>query len=303
MLTTSYQDITMDTVDLANNTNVLERDATNTNRINIKETGYYSIYYSVPCRPTPSVTDIMTRVLKNNITELPGSYVLQNLYQNETHSQDREFFAYFTAGDYISLQARSGIVTVTTFAGHLFSVIKLDGVKGDTGSPGSGSTINVYNSGVNVSGSPFQILNFSGVTSSSSGISNAVDITNIYGSYFSQTSSEGESSTTSNTYQQKLRLTVSGLVAGTYRLGWYAETRCNSTNSDFEFRIQQDDSTVLAETNIESQDATTYLPQSGFVYVSLSAATTYNFDLDYSSETSGVTTYIRRARLEFWRVS
>jgi len=124
----------------------------------------------------------------------------------------------------------------------------------------------------------------------------------VFGTYFSQSSSDGESTTTSTTWQQKLRHTVSGLIDGTYRLAWYSEIRCSTTNSDVQFRIQQNDVTDLALVNIEPQDATSYFPNSGFIYLRLSPATTYNFDMDYSNETAGNTVYIRRARFEFWRV-
>jgi len=164
--------------------------------------------------------------------------------------------------------------------------------------------INVQDEGSNVTNTPHTTLNFVGspvtVTDGGSGVAT---ITMIFGQFFSQSSSDAESTTTSATYQQKLRHTVSGLVAGTYRLGWYAEGRINSTSADFEFRIQQDDTTTLAEINNESQDAASYKSYSGFVYLTLSASTTYNFDMDYASEAAGTTAYIRRARFDFWRVS
>jgi len=298
----TYTNITLDIVDIASDVTILNRDATLTERINIYQTGYYCISYAVSIQADAGTDTFYFRAYKNNTTVIPGSTRLTS-EDDEINALEGICYAYLTAGDYVTFQCMASGGTNVLQIESTFVVERSSGVMGQIGPPGSGSTITVYNNGLNVSGSPFQILNFSGVSASSSGISNAVDITNIYGSHFSQTSSDVQSTTTSNTYQQKLRLTVSGLVNGTYRLAWYAETSSSSGGSDIRLRVQQNDVTDLAITNIELQDATTYLPQSGFVYVSLSSATTYNFDLDYSSEISSVTTYIRRARLEFWRVS
>lgn len=164
--------------------------------------------------------------------------------------------------------------------------------------------INVQDEGSNVTNTPHTTLNFVGspvtVTDGGSGVAT---VTMIFGQFFSESSDDSTSTTTSSTYQQKLRHTVSGLVAGKYRLGYSAEGRINSTSSDFEFRIQQNDTTTLAEINNESQDAASYKMYSGFVYVTLAAGTTYDFDMDYASESAGTTSYIRNARFEFWRVA
>jgi len=164
--------------------------------------------------------------------------------------------------------------------------------------------INVQDEGSNVTNTPHTTLNFVGspvtVTDGGSGVAT---VTMIFGQFFSQSSDDSESTTTSTTFQQKLRHTVSGLVAGTYRLSWYSEIRNNSTNNDVIFRVQQNDTTDLANVNIEAQDASSYFPNSGFVYLTLAASTTYNFDMDYRSEGGGTTAYIRSARFEFWRVA
>ena len=149
----------------------------------------------------------------------------------------------------------------------------------------------------------FNTLNFKylNVTNEGGGVASVAHEV-VFGTYSAFGSSAGESTTTSNAYQQKLRTTVSGLATGTYRLGWYCEYRCSSISDDIFIRVQQNDVTTLTETNIEVKDNTNYIPHSGFIYLSLSASTTYNFDMDYRNETAGITAYIRNARFEFWRI-
>ena len=125
----------------------------------------------------------------------------------------------------------------------------------------------------------------------------------IFGARYDTTSSDNESSTTSTSWVQKLRLTISDISTGNYRVGWYAEIRSNSTSSDAQFRVQGNDSVDLCNVNIEPQDGTSYFPVSGFIVAALSDAASYYVDIDYSSENAAATAYIRRARLEFWRVS
>lgn len=116
-------------------------------------------------------------------------------------------------------------------------------------------------------------------------------------------SSDSESSTTSATYQQKLRLTTPSLLAGTYRIGWYAEVMQSSTTDDVFCRVQIDDATDAMEINIEIKDNTNYVPISGFYYATFGSAAVHDIDMDYRAESSPTTTsYIRRARLEIERV-
>lgn len=126
----------------------------------------------------------------------------------------------------------------------------------------------------------------------------------IFGSEFQQASSDTQSTTTSTTFQQKLRLTTGTLPSGTYRIAWYYEYHISSTTYDFEGRVQIGDSTTIHEIREEAQDAGTdqWEPCGGFYYHTGSGV--LNIDLDYCrSSASGGTAYIRKARLEIWRVS
>jgi hypothetical protein len=129
-----------------------------------------------------------------------------------------------------------------------------------------------------------------------------VGVTPVFGNNFQSVSSDSESTTTSVSYQQKLRLTTPSLPAGNYRLNWYCEYRQSSISDDIFIRVEQDDTTSLAEMNAEVKDNVNYFPNSGFAVVALTAGI-HTFDMDYRSETAGTTSYIRRSRIAIERVS
>lgn len=121
-----------------------------------------------------------------------------------------------------------------------------------------------------------------------------------FGSNFQQASNNVESSTTSSTFQQKLRMTTPSLPSGTYRIGYSIEGRCNSTNTALLLRVQIN-GTSIGEARVESQDANNYDDYSGFYYYTGSGV--LDIDFDYCSSSAGTTSFTRRARLEIWRVS
>ena len=126
----------------------------------------------------------------------------------------------------------------------------------------------------------------------------------VFGSEFSEGSSDGESSTTNTSFQQKLRLTTGSLPSGKYRVGWSYEWSFSSTSYDFKAQVQINDSTTIAEHQEEPQDSGSdqWHKAGGFYYHTGSGV--LNIDIDYCrSSSSGGTAYIRRARLEIWRVS
>jgi hypothetical protein len=121
---------------------------------------------------------------------------------------------------------------------------------------------------------------------------------------FQETSNDGESSTTSSTWQQKLRLTTGSVPAGKYRIGWYLEGSGDDANIRFEYRVQIDDTTTIMEWHPgfpKKYSSGEWQVNGGHYYATLSAAS-HDIDLDYRNN-DGNTTYIRRARLEIWRVS
>lgn len=307
-LSTSWQDVPFQNAQYQNRTDILQRDPSNTDRILIKETGTYLISCNLPVY-CPAVERVDVRVRKNDNTVISGSETYLN--DSATQQVTNTFAATLSGGEFITVQALGQNTSEYIGIGSTFTVMRAkgpkgaDGVNGATGAkgdPGSGSNIVVKDNGVTISGSPTATINFIGHTIDAS-VSGTATVNNLFGSYYSSASNDTEDSTTNTAFKQWVRLTTSGLAIGTYRVGWYAELRENDITYDVRMQIQQNDAVVLSTINIEPKDVSNYFPASGFVYVTLTSGTTYNFDLDYSSENAGATAYIRRARLEFWRVS
>jgi uncharacterized membrane protein YgcG len=136
-------------------------------------------------------------------------------------------------------------------------------------------------------------------TSGSSGSSGTSGSTPVFGTYFQSISSENESSTTSSSYQQKVRLTTSNLPKGIYRIGFYFETRQSNASDAVEVRIQENDTYTIANVEQEPDDYRDIFSYGGFIYRKLEGIN--YIDIDWRQQ-RGSTAYIRRARLEIWRV-
>jgi hypothetical protein len=121
--------------------------------------------------------------------------------------------------------------------------------------------------------------------------------------------SESQSSTTSTTFQQKVRLTTTSLSAGNYMLMWYAEGRNVDVADAIEMRIQEDDTSTHGQVRFYSGDAgfggtnwlDDYQPFSGHIVLA-NFSGSHDFDIDYRS-ISGGTAEIRRARITIWRIN
>lgn len=125
----------------------------------------------------------------------------------------------------------------------------------------------------------------------------------IFGSEYQTAESAAVSSTTSETFQQKLRLTTSSLTGGTYRVGWYYNWNHSDNKSSFASRVQIDDATTI-HNHLEEphEDAPEQLQTvCGFYHGALSSGV-HTIDIDYRTTDNGKTTSISNARIEFWRV-
>jgi hypothetical protein len=126
----------------------------------------------------------------------------------------------------------------------------------------------------------------------------------VFGSEFQEESSESESSTTSTSWQNMLDMDTPSLPSGLYRIGWYAEVRHSSTSGSVRARVELDGDSVtpyLGYIEIEPQDTDNWYTFSGFGYLTLDG--THDIDMDYSRVGASGTSYIRKARLEIWRIS
>jgi hypothetical protein len=122
-----------------------------------------------------------------------------------------------------------------------------------------------------------------------------------FGTYYQSTENETEASTNSTTPQTRLTLSPTGLPSGTYRVGWFFNWSLSSSSYDFRGRVTVN-GVQNAYMSQEPKDPGTdqNVPASGFFPIALSGNPTIL--LQYWVENSGVTGYIRNARLEFWRI-
>ncbi len=112
--------------------------------------------------------------------------------------------------------------------------------------------------------------------------------------------SDGESSTSSTSYQQKLKLTTGSLPAGDYLIQWSAEIKSGSFYGVIvNYRVQADDSMTLSEGIIESPVG--YSPAAGLSRVTLTAGV-HEIDIDWNTSNASYAGFIRRARLMLWKL-
>ena len=216
------------------------------------------------------------------------------------------------ADDRLKVQAKrdNGTATLDLLAEGssltIFSTIGSKGADGADGAPGAGSSITLKKQFTTVSGNPFSILNFTGdavrkVEDEGSGQAE-VWIDPIFGSWYGWDISDSESSTNSTAWQTKNTYTSPTVPVGYYRIGYNFEWRRNSTGNDFEGRVTLDGTTTIMEINIESKDTNSWHLVAGSDIVNLSNSS-HTIAIQYAGETTGNTSYIRRSRIEFWRIS
>ena len=120
------------------------------------------------------------------------------------------------------------------------------------------------------------------------------------------TSDETEASTNSTSWTNRLTLTVSGTDPGEYRFGWYYEYKLNKAGKTLDVRISLNDDYInlLHDVNLSMIQTNNYVSSAGFYHETLSSGT-YHIDVDWKIDSAlgGTTAYLRRVRLEFWRVN
>ncbi len=123
----------------------------------------------------------------------------------------------------------------------------------------------------------------------------------VFGQDWQTAADEGESTTTSTSFQDKLSMTTPALT-GTYRVAFYCEISPSTANRLQEARLYNSTNATELCIGITRPSATSvYMPIYGFQLVTFSGAAK-TFLVQYRSP-QGVTVAIRRARMELWRVS
>jgi hypothetical protein len=298
---TSWDDIAFDTTDIENRPSTIEHDNTNTERINIKEDGLYMISFSCSIDADAGEETFDFRCFVNGSTVIPGS---QRKISEDDEINDGGNVCYyeFTANDYVTFQVQASGDGNVLIPESTYTVMRVKGPKGTDGAqgpPGSGSTINVSEDGTPLPNTPFETLNFEDMEVTEDSTSQ-VSIKNVFGSEYQSAKDDTESSTTSSSFQQKLRLTTTDLPEGDYIIHFYCETWQSNAADAVEWQVELNDTTVIATAEQEPDDINDRFSYGGHDILTLSGVNT--FDIDWR-EQRGSTAYIRRARLVLWRVA
>lgn len=130
----------------------------------------------------------------------------------------------------------------------------------------------------------------------------------IFGSEFQYIQDAAISQTTSTTYQEKLSVTISGatgsgIPAGDYRVGFSYEWRQSKQDNEFWARIRVDDTVTIFEREISPfVDVSFWNLTTSFYYYPSLASGTHTIDMDYKTSNGSSVSYIKNAKIEFWRV-
>jgi len=125
----------------------------------------------------------------------------------------------------------------------------------------------------------------------------------VFGSYYAYAKSDGESSTNSTDWVNKISLTTSVIPSGTYRISWYSEMNRNSQANDLRFRVYLDNSIELCNINHEHSDQSNWFPLSGYDIVNFTSSASHTVAIQFSGEVNLNTSYIRRSRVDIMRIS
>lgn len=118
---------------------------------------------------------------------------------------------------------------------------------------------------------------------------------------YSCTVSEGESTTTSGSYVQKMSHSFTPQAAGDYAIMYQFELTHSIAIGETNCQVDLDSGTILAFTHEEPTDADDYALHSGFDTQTLTAAA-HTVDVDFLRATGSGNAKIRRARVCTWRV-
>jgi hypothetical protein len=146
---------------------------------------------------------------------------------------------------------------------------------------------------------PYELVILSQLTDALGGVTASGG---AYGSYYAYAKSDGESSTNSITFVDKLSLITNTVTSGTYKIEWYSEMSRNSAANDVKFRVYLDSATELCNTNFRIADANSWLPLSGIDMITFTSTANHRIDIQFCGQTTNKTSYIRRARIEITRI-
>jgi hypothetical protein len=113
---------------------------------------------------------------------------------------------------------------------------------------------------------------------------------------------ESEASTTNNTFVVIDTFSTGSFLSGNWKLVWYFEYQCEKINQIFESQIVRIDvADTPSHCSIKGDSSDTWRVNSGFKYYILDNESPV-FNIQLLNRTKGITSKIRKRRLEFLRV-
>lgn len=123
---------------------------------------------------------------------------------------------------------------------------------------------------------------------------------NVFGQNYQSASSEGTSTTTNSTMQDKVTLTTTALT-GTYRVSFYCEVTPEKANKREQCRLYNvTDAVELCWDEYRPVLGRLFKATAGFSDVTFTGAAK-TFKIQFASQDGSTTVNIRRARIEIWR--
>ena len=155
----TFTDVSFDQLDVESDPDVIVR--LNATQQQVLQAGVFFVYYNMQVQASGSTRTTTVQILKNNLSVLSGGEMTANTYQNEIIPLSRGFVVALSAGDVITMQTKcDSNQDVTVIAPASFTIIKLDGVRGPKGAPGTGTTLIMQDEGTLVG--TFDTVNFVG---------------------------------------------------------------------------------------------------------------------------------------------
>jgi len=272
----------------------------NNTRITIVEDGTYQIAASLRAREaTDDRSQTVCKILINGVIQAQpyGSGYIRD------SGNSSEYWSCvvnpppikLSAGDYVEVQIQGESMAATSFSSiwygtqSSFSIINLTGVKGSKGDSGSltGNT-GVYSD------------TFSGLTTTAVYYGDGSNLTQYYSDETLAESNTTNTSAGSNTSNPRANITTSSIPSGTYRIGWSLEWKASSQDHQWNGRVRVDD-TMASEPAKENKDE--WRAIGGFGNQTFGSSGVHTVEMDWWTENISGTAYIRKARIEFWRVS
>lgn len=132
----TWTDVPLDTTDLENAPGSIDHLAGTNDRIQVYESGLYQVFYSVNHNTGLLTHQLSSRVRVNDTTPIPGSLTETSNFQNEFTPNSRTVITQLNAGDFITLQVSRSTTNEVT-GEPVLNIVKLQGIKGDPGAPGT----------------------------------------------------------------------------------------------------------------------------------------------------------------------